>query len=128
MRKPARIDERTLLPAVERYCGTLYGAAGSQVLQTLGSDQPTLILSGGYGLLLPNEPIGCYDAQFNPAEWPKNVVGRSIAAYARHLGIESVVAFLAASTGYAKAMRSVCWSAEGIVCAFIVSAEAGPVG
>jgi len=128
MREPARIDERTLLPAVERYCGTLYEAAGSQVLHSLGTHQPTLILSGGYGVLLPNEPIGCYDAQFNPAQWPKNVVGRSIAAYARHLGVESVVAFLAASTGYAKAIRRVCWSAEGIDCAFLVFAETGPGG
>ncbi len=128
MRQPAQIDETSLLPAVRRYCGTFYEAAGSEALRALSTKQPCLILSGGYGALLPTEAIGCYDAQFKPARWPKNVVGRSVAAYARHLGVAIVVGFLAASTGYAKVIRSVCWSAEGIDCAFLVSAEAGPGG
>jgi hypothetical protein len=63
------------------------------------------IISGGYGVLTAGECIGWYDAAFNPGWWPGNIVAECLSAYAASQRLTSIVAFLAASTGYARALR-----------------------
>ena len=58
----ATLDETTLLPAWQRYSGTLYQIAAPVLVQALTSGAHILILSGGYGAVLADEPIGWYEA------------------------------------------------------------------
>ena len=82
----AKLDESALLPAGERYTGTLYQAAGDALDVLAGSGADLLIISGGYGVVRPSEPIGWYDQEFRNAMWPNGVVARCIAAYADATG------------------------------------------
>jgi hypothetical protein len=107
VRQQVTFEERAGMPACDRYSGSFYQAAGLELHNALGRDLHILILSGGYGVLLAREPIGSYDAAFNPAWWAHNVIAETIAAYAEQNGLRNVLAFLAASTGYATALEGV---------------------
>jgi hypothetical protein len=107
----AGVDESRVLPASARYTGTLYTSAG----KALGSDGvPTVILSGGYGLVLPNEPIGIYDRRFSTADWPPGLLEACLLALVRRLGVHHVLAFCARTTSYAELLRRVRWGRAGI--------------
>ena len=101
------------MPAWERYEGSLYSEARS-VLRKLVETNPLLILSGGYGLVLPKEPIGWYDLRLNARDWPSRLLQECLAACARRLGADRVVAFAGRSTSYARILRSVDWAANGV--------------
>ena len=105
----AKLDESALLPAAERYTGTLYRAAGDALDVLAGSGADLLIISGGYGVVRPSEPIGWYDQEFQNAMWPNGVVARCLAAYADATGATAVIAVLAATTQYARVFRSARW-------------------
>ena len=105
----AKLDESALLPAAERYTGTLYRAAGDALDVLAGSGAGLLIISGGYGVVRPDEPIGWYEQQFRNAMWPHGVVARCLAAYADATGATVVVALLSATTEYARVFRSAHW-------------------
>ena len=60
----ARIDETTMVPAWQRYGGTLYQVSGPTLGKMVDDGRHVLILSGGYGVVLASEPIGIYDARF----------------------------------------------------------------
>lgn len=105
----AKLDESALLPAAERYTGTLYQAAGDALDVLAGSGAGLLIISGGYGVVCPAEPIGWYDQPFRNAMWPDGVVARCLAAYADATGATAVIALLSATTQYARAFRSARW-------------------
>lgn len=105
------VDEYETMPAVERYVGGLYETS-SPAIRSAGS--PIAIVSGGYGLLLPFEPIGWYDRTFSVGDWPKDLLQRCLVALAREAEVEFVVAFCARSTSYASLVRSVEWRREGI--------------
>lgn len=105
----ADVDGSRLLPAYERYSGHFYGALDDTFVQAVEKNVPVLILSGGYGVVLPKEPIGSYDARFRRSWWPDRIVERSVAAYAAEVEAEIVVAFLSSSTEYAKVIRGVRW-------------------
>lgn len=121
-------DARRLMPAINRYTGFFYEAAGATVRAAVQSGQPLLILSGGYGALLPTEPIGHYEAPFDTAWWPDAVVPRSVPAYAQAQGLTTLVAFLARSTDYAKALRQHRWSNSGLTCYLVTPDTAGAGG
>lgn len=105
-----RLDESALLPAAERYNGTLYQAAGDAIDVLTHSGAGILIISGGYGVVHPTEPIGWYDQQFRNAMWSNDVVARCLAAYADTTGATAVIALLSATTQYARVFRSARWS------------------
>lgn len=127
VRSRAGVDERQRMPARLRYTGSFYETAARDLSRALASGAHVVILSGGYGALLPDEPIGLYDAAFRVSWWPEAVVARAVAAYAKQQQLASVVAFLAKSTDYAKALRGINWAAQGIAM-YLVSPEMGGGG
>ena len=130
VRKRAVFDERTLLPALNRYSGGFYQAAGDQLARAVEHGAHVLIISGGYGVLTVREPIGWYNATFSPSWWPGNIVAECLSAYAASHDLRFVLAFLAASTGYARAFRGLgrVRGSGRLDRVFLVSAVADDVG
>src|SRR5436309_152595 len=60
LREKAMIDESTLMPAYERYSGRLYEHGAAAVRRMRAQGTHLVIVGGGYGLLLAEEPIGTY--------------------------------------------------------------------
>ena len=73
------------------------------------ADQKILILSGGYGVVLATEPIGNYEAVFNPSWWPRGLLERVLLSYAQRKGVQVVRAFASASTSYRKVVERTDW-------------------
>ena len=105
----ARVDESALRPAVERYDGYLYDAGRSAIGTLLARGSRVVIVSGGYGLVLPDESIGVYGCVFQPKMWPDRLIERCLAAYAEENGVKEVVGILSATTDYAKVFRRTAW-------------------
>jgi len=112
--KEAPVDEKTLMPAYRRYRGQLYEYASASIGEAVAAGQRILIVSGGYGLLLADEPIGMYNKQFvfkkNPSvwsDWPCDLLEECILDYARREGIRAVIAVMSRTSDYAKLIRSV---------------------
>ena len=61
------IDESTLMPAWRRYDGALYRSSQGALGELLQQGTHIIILSGGYGAVLAEEPIGLYDTVLKPA-------------------------------------------------------------
>lgn len=118
----AKVDESALLLAAERYTGYLYQNAGDAlgVLSEAGAD--TLIISGGYGVVLPSEPIGWYEQRFQNSMWPNDLIARCLAHYAGAIGALAVVGLLSATTQYAQIFRRTPW-ADGVKQVFHVWPE-----
>ena len=108
----AQVDERSTLPAWQRYSGRLYSVAPSALRDAISAGVHMLIISGGYGLVLATEPIGDYDRQFRPGDWPGGLVSRCLAAYAEHIDLASVFVIAGRSTSYAAVVRGVRWPAS----------------
>ncbi len=62
----AAVDESLLLPAWQRYDGTFYQAAGDGVRLAIADGVTVLVISGGYGLVIGQEPIGFYERPLLP--------------------------------------------------------------
>ena len=105
----AKIDESTLLPAAERYTGHLYQEAGDALGVLAGAGADILVISGGYGVVLPLEPIGWYDQGFRNPMWPNSLVARCLSAYADAISATAVVGLLSLTTQYARAFRKTHW-------------------
>jgi hypothetical protein len=105
LRGVARYDESRLLPAYQRYRGTLYEVAGRSIRKGVEAGEPVVILSGGYGLLLPDEPIGTYERPFRSSDWPRGLIEACLLDVATRVGAERIVGFCARSTGYAAVLR-----------------------
>ena len=108
----ARVDGRTTLPAWERYSGRLYSVASSALHDAISAGVHLLIISGGYGLVLAAEPVGYYNREFHPGDWPGGLVSRCLAAYAEHFDLASAFALAGRSTNYADVVRRVRWPAS----------------
>jgi hypothetical protein len=98
-----------LLPAWQRYTGTLYATAGTALRQAMEDGSPIVIVSGGYGLLLADEPIGAYNRMFKLADWPRGLLEDCLVALSKRMGVERVLAFCARTTGYTKLVRRTRW-------------------
>jgi len=70
--------------------------------------------TGGYGLLLPTEPIGTYRRRLSLGDWPRGLLEDCLLALASELKVREVTAFCSASMDYAKLMRRTTWSTAGI--------------
>ncbi|MCY3684544.1 MAG: hypothetical protein OXH16_24395 [Gemmatimonadetes bacterium] len=118
VRVRARIDEKTLIPAWRRYDGYLYRAKGARetLCQAVEQGLHVLILSGGYGVLLADEPIGLYEAQFKTSWWPKNLLEEVIASYTRYHQLKYMRAFVSKSksNGYRSLVKRVNWCVAGV--------------
>ena len=116
VRERARIDEKTLVPAWQRYNGYLYKAKGAREMLCQAAEQGlhVLILSGGYGVLLADEPIGFYEARFKASWWPKNLLEEVIASYTRYHQLKYMRAFVSKSGDYRPLVKRVNWSAAGV--------------
>ncbi len=117
----ARLDTSTLHPAWLRYAGTFYKAAYDTLLDAAQRGAHVLILSGGYGVVLPTEPIGTYNAALNRRWWPPGLLGRCLVAYAAHHRLTNMVGFLAGHTEYAMVVRAASWHTNGVSQAVLIS-------
>jgi hypothetical protein len=109
----ANLDETRLLPAYQRYQGTLYSTAHQDLAAAVEQRTQIIILSGGYGILLAEEPIGTYERTFNVRDWPRGLLEECLVTVARRLGATRAVAFCARSTGYAELVRRTPWKRNG---------------
>ena len=114
LRQKAQLDEKTLMPAYVRYDGQLYRQGSTSIGKAVAAGQRVLIVSGCYGLLLADEPIGMYEKSFVLSDWPGGLLEECILDYARHTGIRSIVAVMASTTAYAKFVQRVNWRKAGL--------------
>lgn len=119
LREKALVDEKTLMPAYLRYSGQLYEHGSTSIGGAVAAGQRVLIVSGGYGLLLADEPIGMYKKRFALSDWPGGLLESCILDYARHEGIRSVIAVMSSTTDYAKLIRRVDWRRAGLEAALV---------
>ncbi len=122
------IDESTLMPAWRRYDGALYRSSQGALGELLQQGTHIIILSGGYGAVLAEEPIGLYDAVLKPAWWPNGILPRILISYAASHGISSVRAFASATSPYFRVLTATRWHEAGITDAFLLAPEAAPGG
>lgn len=73
-----------------------------------------LITSGGYGLLLADEPIGNYTAPLKLGRWPNGILKKVLGCYARGMGIIDVRAFAPTSGHDARLVTTVPWRSYGV--------------
>lgn len=123
----ARVDATVLLPAAARYQGHLYDAAGRAITAAVEAALDLVILSGGFGMLHPLEPIGDYDRVFRRSDWPAGLLERALIELARHHDHRHVVAFCSRTTSYAQLVRRVPWSTNGLS-AHLVTPDLGGRG
>jgi hypothetical protein len=114
LRENASVDEGTIMPAYLRYYGQLYKHAATFIGRAVDSGKRVLIVSGGYGLLLADEPIGTYEKWFTLSDWPGDLLEECILDYAHHEGIRFVIAVMSSTTDYAKLIRRVNWRRAGL--------------
>jgi hypothetical protein len=108
-RERAMVDERTLMSAHERYSGQVYEHGGSAIRLALSRGVRIVIVSGGYGLLLAEEPTGEYNRRFSLSDWPGGLLEQCLLDYARRERIENVIAVMSTSTAYGSLVRRVRW-------------------
>jgi hypothetical protein len=65
-----------------------------------------VIISGGYGVVSAEEPIGWYDKQLRLSGWPPGLLESSLISAARHASTQTVVAFAAGTTQFTKSVSS----------------------
>lgn len=105
-RSAANVDESGWKAAWQRYDGTLYNAT-RRLGQALAAGQQFVILSGGYGIVFADEPIGEYDRRFSLRDWPKGLLESCLEEIVERAGATSVVSFCARSTDYAELVRRI---------------------
>lgn len=125
LREVAHINEQALMPAYRRYSGYLYGQCEATLDSAVSNGQPIQILSGGYGLLLANEPIGTYEKVFKVSDWPKGLLESCILDYVRYAKIKSVIAVMSGTTDYARLVRRVNWRQAGVIATLVSPVSTG---
>ena len=100
----AHADTAHLLPAWRRYSGTFYQHARPALAEAVATGN-VVIISGVYGIVRGDEPIGWYDKILDLANWPAGLLESTLISEAHRCGAQTVVAFASASTRYAKLLR-----------------------
>lgn len=120
----AQVDEKTLVPAYQRYDGALYQYSGREAIgKLLQAGARVVVLSGGYGLILAAEPIGMYEGALKPAWWPQKILQRCLVAYAKRHKIEFVRAFASATSPYRTVLDRVDWQSADIGDAMLLTPQ-----
>ncbi len=110
----ARIDQNPacMLPAIDRYApGNLYRVAHGAIKRAKKDGVRIVILSGGYGLLLPDEPTRLYDKKLRLQDWGERgaILKQSLSSYVMaqtsRQKLEKVVAVMSNSSPYAELVR-----------------------
>ncbi len=98
------------IPALELYTGNLYKLPGfkNAILEALNAEIHCLIISGGYGLLRPEEPIHNYEAEIKRT---KAVWGHRLPAIIYDYIVRNQIrrVLLACSRSYAAVVKSDKW-------------------
>jgi hypothetical protein len=102
-----------LLPAWRRYTGTFYRYAGPVLSEAVARGN-VVIISGGYGVVRAGEPIAWYNKVLHLADWPAGLLESMLVEEARRGGLDTVVAFVSATTAYAQLLRRTYWRAAGL--------------
>jgi hypothetical protein len=121
-------DERQLIPAWQRYNGSLYDIGRDALAGLMAAGMHVIIISGGYGAVLAQEPIGRYEARLKPSWWPNHLIERVLIAYAQRHAIASVRAFVSATGPYVTILYHVRWRDAGISDVLVLTPEAEPGG
>lgn len=116
----ANADERQVMPAWYRYNGGFYTAAEASLRDAVSAGTPLVVLSGGYGLLHAEEPIGNYDKIMRLSDWPAGLLEDLLVREAGRRNVPTVVAFAASSSDYARLVRNAPWRRAGLT-AFLVT-------
>ena len=103
------LDESHLSAAADLYDGTLYRTGRDSTKSLNAAGATVVILSGGYGVVLADEPIGRYNQVFHPAMWPRRLIPRCLTAIAELIGATTIVGLLAGTSAYADVFRSTPW-------------------
>jgi hypothetical protein len=128
LRDQAKVDESTLLPAWMRYTGLLYESARESLASAIDHGEHILIISGGYGVVKVEEPIGWYEAILNLAWWPRGLLERCILEYVRQHQLQDVVCFAGSKTPYARLLRRIPWQHSGLAGSRLLSPDLGGEG
>jgi hypothetical protein len=126
MRVRAHVDVTMLVPAWRRYSGTLYEAAAQALADVEDRGLKMLIISGGYGLVLPGELIGNYNAKFRRSSWPPGLLEDVLIDYAHRHNLTSMRAITSATGDYRKLVKCVRWATAGVDDAMLLCPRAGP--
>lgn len=118
-----QLEERFLCPAWKRYSGSLYTSGNAGLKIAISAGFPTMIISGGYGLLLAEEPIGTYNKMFQVSDWPRGLLEEILIGLVADWKISSVRAFASSTTGYGKLLLQVPWSRSNVKDAWLISPE-----
>jgi hypothetical protein len=108
-----------VLPAWRRYTGMFYQNAG-HALADAATTGHLVIISGGYGMVSAEEPIGWYDKRLRLSDWPPGLLESCLISAARHASVQTVVAFAAATAQYARLLRHAPWQDAGMT-AYLVT-------
>jgi hypothetical protein len=103
--------------AIDYYQGYLYGTSRLKYLLAelcRAGVNSCLILSGGYGLLLPNEPIHDYDRSMVDSRWRRAGLGNCLAEFIRCQSVTTVVGFVGQRTPYAAFLAKTNWREVGL--------------
>jgi hypothetical protein len=114
LRVVAGVDDSLLLPAWQRYVGHFYQAAGDSVSRAIADGVTVLIISGGYGLVVGQEPIGDYDRLFSLDDWPSGLLEECLVTVMASVDASRLLAFCARTMDYAKLVRNVPWKVNGV--------------
>lgn len=115
----AAFDDRQLMPALQRYEGSLYVKARTALQSVIDAGLHVLIISGGYGIIKACEPIGDYSARLKLVAWPRGLLEEAILTYATSHRLKYVRAFVSRSTDYYRLISRIHWDAAGITAAII---------
>jgi hypothetical protein len=109
----AQADTARVLPAWRRYTGAFYQYARPALADAVAAGH-VVIISGGYGIVRGDEPIGWYDKVLQLADWPVGLLESALITEARRCGAQTVVAFASATSEYTKLLRRTRWQQAGI--------------
>jgi len=118
----AHHDESALMPAWRRHAGRFFDAAGGTIGDAVAAGAHLLVLSGGYGVVTADEPIGCYNRAYRLGDWPDYIIERILGKHAKREALDRVVAFASRSTPYATVIRRVQWP-DNVASAGLVVAD-----
>ena len=96
--------------ALDYYQGNLYKTPNLKptiACQQRQGKAAFMIISGAYGLVLPNEPIQNYDHRLEYNEWKNAGLEAVIGEYLQVMSIDFVIGFLSRTTAYAKLLCTI---------------------